>query len=218
METDVVVKKDVQLRRRKELILKYARGNCLDVGCGDGYFLMEVAKKYPDNTFIGVDEDPVAIQLAKKRETKNLKFIQGDIANAKIELKFDTIILSHVLEHLIDPANVLLRMKKLLKSDGQLLIMLPNSSGFLNEAEFAPGASNHIWIFDKKSISFLLKQIGFSFEFVPTSIRIPFPRRVYYKYKFLSNLFYKISMLFASTFKNTNYDFFIILRVKDEST
>lgn len=218
METDEVVKKDVHMRRRKELILKYAQGDCLDVGCGDGYFLMELAKRFPKNMFLGVDEDSFAIELANKRVIKNLKFLKSNIKTAKIKYKFDTIILSHVFEHLIDPANVLLTLKKLLKNDGQILLLLPNSSGFLNEARFAPGVSKHIWIFDKNSITFLLRQVGFSFKLVPTTIRLPFPRRIYYKYKFLSNLFYKLSVFLALILKNKNYDFFIILRVRDENT
>jgi len=218
METDEVVKKDVHMRRRKELILKYAQGDCLDVGCGDGYFLMEIAKRFPKNIFLGVDEDLFSINLAKQRETKNLKFIKSDIMSAKIKYKYDTIILSHVFEHLIDPANVLLKLKKLLKNDGKILLLLPNKSGFLNEARFAPGTLKHLWIFDKNSITFLLNQIGFSFELVPTTIRLPFPRRIYYKYNFLSNLFYKLSVFLAHLLKNKNYDFFIILRVRDENT
>jgi SAM-dependent methyltransferase len=51
----------------------------IDLGTGDGLFLEKVARKCPEKTFYGVDNQPVMIERANQRDTMNVKWIVGDI-------------------------------------------------------------------------------------------------------------------------------------------
>ena len=54
----------------------------LDIGCGPGIHLLELAKKYPDHNFYGIDHDFDMIQYAieqSKPEAHHLQYISGDV-------------------------------------------------------------------------------------------------------------------------------------------
>lgn len=85
----------------------------LDLGCKQGDIaagLAVSAKKV-----VGVDHDKVAIKEAhKKYQAANLEFIHEDAFNYldQTNLKFDVLILSHLLEHLDDRKSFLEKLKK----------------------------------------------------------------------------------------------------------
>lgn len=62
-------------KRRKELsFLSYmakefpeGKLRVLDVGCGDGFIIRVLRRRFPDWTFGGIDINPESIELAKKR-------------------------------------------------------------------------------------------------------------------------------------------------------
>ena len=57
---------------------------CLDLGCGKGPFLAEMAARHPDTLFIGMDNEPICIayaaQLICERGLKNAVLIPGTAA------------------------------------------------------------------------------------------------------------------------------------------
>ena len=68
----------------------------LDIGCGPGIQLLELAKNYPDYTFYGIDHDFDMIQYAikeSKPEAHHLHYISGDVLSDSflINNKFDFI-------------------------------------------------------------------------------------------------------------------------------
>ncbi len=80
----------------------------VDLGCNMGDISFELAKKAKQ--VIGIDHNESAINHAhKKYKLDNLKFICED-AHAYFEqnqIKFDVLILSHILEHLEEPDQFL---------------------------------------------------------------------------------------------------------------
>ena len=107
----------------KELI---NNSKILDFGCGKGGFIQltqEVSKRS-----VGVELNKV------NREYINDIGIQ--CVNHLSELnneKFDLITLNHVFEHLNDPVNILIELKKYLKSDGIIIIEVPHARDLLLE-------------------------------------------------------------------------------------
>lgn len=98
-------------------------GSMLDVGCASGAFLHE-AKRAGWKT-CGVELSGTAVERARSRY--GLEVIHGDIFTHDLDgLHFDIITMWHVLEHTIDPANVLRRAFDLLSEGGLLFIELPN--------------------------------------------------------------------------------------------
>lgn len=103
--------------------------NILDIGCGSGLFL----KSCKDAGFNceGVDVSRTAIEFAKTEYGLNVsnKSVDDLINENK---KYSLITLWHVLEHFINPAEELKKIKLLLKTDGILLVEVPN----LNSIKF----------------------------------------------------------------------------------
>lgn len=98
----------------------------LDVGCGVGY-LGEYYKNN-DNYVVGLDVSNVAIAEAKKR-LSDVYYVDLESNDWPVELlpkKFDLIILAELIEHLLMPEDLLVRIKKLLKPDGEIVITTPN--------------------------------------------------------------------------------------------
>lgn len=98
----------------------------LDIGCGEGTRLAGLIKNNKNKEGCGIDISKTAIQLAKTNYPY-LKFIKSDIE--KIPFKdnsFDLIYSAYVLEHLDNPEKLLIEAKRLLKSNGTLILIAPN--------------------------------------------------------------------------------------------
>ncbi len=93
----------------------------LDIGCGNGMVAYDISKKAKE--VIGIDFSSKSIEKAKRVYTRNnLKFITGDATIFKFQKKFDTIVLSNVLEHIESRVDFLKNIKGL--SD-TILIRVP---------------------------------------------------------------------------------------------
>jgi SAM-dependent methyltransferase len=71
----------------------------MDVGCGQGSFLIELMSKFPGIKINGVELSPKAIQIAKSRIPEG-RFIELDITKSHLSESFDLVICSEVLEHI----------------------------------------------------------------------------------------------------------------------
>ena len=109
-----------------KLIPKDAK-KVLDVGCGRG-LVGKRLKEAKNIEVVGIEVSPDAAQEAKK----NLDRVYCvDIEAEKSGLDkeyFDCIIFGDVLEHLINPWQVIKDMKAFLAPDGSMIISLPNIS------------------------------------------------------------------------------------------
>lgn len=131
----------------------------LEIGSATGYFSQELLKKGCQVT--AVENDKKAVQIARKN--KKVKTIYGDVnfinKYFSSSEKFDYIILADVLEHLIDPEQVLIKLKKYLKSNGKLLISLPNIANYAIRLKVLSGNFDYqeYGILDKTHLHFFTK-------------------------------------------------------------
>ncbi len=105
-----------------------AGSKVLEAGCGVGAQTIILAKNSPDAkiTSIDISEDSLnqAKDLIKKEGINNVKFQKEDIMNLPFEKEsFDHIFVCFVLEHLINPVEALLELKKYLKTRGTITII-----------------------------------------------------------------------------------------------
>jgi SAM-dependent methyltransferase len=81
----------------------------VEIGCGDGSLLLELAATWPDARLDGFEVSPPAIEIARGRgipRTGRLEVYDGDRVPAADDA-YDLAVLSHVLEHVPDPAPLL---------------------------------------------------------------------------------------------------------------
>lgn len=97
------------------------KGSLLDYGCGTGEFL-KIAKGKGWKV-VGIEPNP------KARKQANIKLqnkVKGSIEEIKKESTFDIITLYHVLEHIHDLRKTIKRILVHLKSEGYIIIAIPN--------------------------------------------------------------------------------------------
>lgn len=136
-------------------------GYLLDVGCGNGGFM--VLANQAGWQVKGVDFDSGAVAAARLR---GLDVQLGGIdALSEEDESFDVITLCHVIEHVYEPVDVLRRAFALLKPGGILWIDTPNI-GSLGAHRFranwhALDPPRHLMLFNRDSMEMALKAAGF---------------------------------------------------------
>ena len=140
----------------------------LEIGCGKGRFL-ETAKKHGFLVY-GIEPSPRSFAFASSRLGESVAHIgleEIDEAST-FPLKFDYIMLWHVLEHLTDPSKVLYKIKEKLEPDGRVMIAVPNFASFqarLGKANwYHLDPPRHVHHFTPQSLQLLAKATGFEVE------------------------------------------------------
>ena len=133
----------------------------IDIGCGRGDYLKRM--KDLGWNVLGVEPDPAAAALAKKR---GIPVINGTLAEARLpEGAADQITMQHVIEHLPDPAAVVHECFKLLRKGGRLVIYTPNNESLghrvFERSWFPLDSPRHLFVFSSRSMASLLKKSSF---------------------------------------------------------
>lgn len=103
-------------------------GQALDLGCGSGRLMENLARV--GWGVQGVEWDPEAARIA--RESTGITVHVGEVEHLSLEAgQFDLIVLTHVLEHLSNPARTLRALRRLLTSDGRIVVVYPNPRSLL---------------------------------------------------------------------------------------
>ncbi len=111
--------------RTLEPILKQGM-SVLDVGCGTGSISTDIAIIVGNSgKVIGIDNTEKFIESGKVtyKSIKNLELIHCDIFDFVPRQKFDLIVSARTLQWLSNPKDALLKMKSLLKPNGQISIL-----------------------------------------------------------------------------------------------
>lgn len=139
-------------------------GKALDIGCSTAVLL----SKFQANGWqvLGLDPSDKCIQISK--EKLNVKVIKGffSVELLKKEMPFDLIILSHVLEHVVNPDLVIRGIRELLAEDGLLYIEVPNLMKPDNTKCYF--GFEHVNFFTPVSLLNLLQVSGFSLDGIAT--------------------------------------------------
>jgi 2-polyprenyl-3-methyl-5-hydroxy-6-metoxy-1,4-benzoquinol methylase len=138
-------------------------GRTLDVGCGLGRNLAHLG-----NDSVGVDPDTQAVQISRERGFKT--FTPQDFAIEFAATKFDSLLCSHVLEHMNpeEGASLLKAYLPHLKKNGKIVLICPQSAGYKSD-------DDHKYFHTQESLHKILKSLNIKFE---KSYSFPFPNFV----------------------------------------
>ena len=111
----------------------------LDIGCGDGTTINFIAKNNFPLKIVGIDISKEAINTTKK---KGYEAFEMDVLSKDFELflnnnEFDCVIITEVLEHIIDPEKVLTILDKF--NYKAIYISIPNSGYYLHRIRLLLG-------------------------------------------------------------------------------
>lgn len=152
----------------------------LDFGCGGGYMLERLTckEKY------GVDINVIAQKEAKR---KNINVFRSIDAMPR-ELRFNTIISHHTLEHTGNPAEILKKLQKHLGKKGLLVCVVPIDDWRMQKKYSRNDINRHLYTWTPLLIGNLFAHCGYSIKNVDIITRAWLPlSRYYYAYfpKFL---------------------------------
>ena len=129
----------------------------LDVGCGDGTFLLAARRR--GWTVTGTEKYP---ELARSAGLE----VRERVEEAADRGPFGCVTLWHCLEHMTDPRATLERVRGMLSPDGALVIAVPDfgglQAGLFSRAWIHLDVPRHLFHFSARSLGELLRRCGFS--------------------------------------------------------
>lgn len=139
------------------------KGRLLDIGCNEGRGLI----RYQGSGYVveGLELNSKAADVARK---KGFAVYADPIERFEPTEKYDVVVLSNVLEHALNPAEMLKHTARVLKPGGQVWISCPNSQSWLRSA-FGRFWINwhvpfHISHFSSQTLSNVLQYSGFKIK------------------------------------------------------
>lgn len=138
----------------------YAR-SIIEIGCGYGNLLYGLKME-------GYEVKGYELSKETAEEAHKIFGLDVEIGSPleKKNVKYDVLIIRHVLEHLLEPFNELKGLRNVLKSDGLLILVVPNfnslSFKFLKKRHKWYDPPAHVYYFNKNSLKSLLTALGFT--------------------------------------------------------
>lgn len=152
--------RDIEFEKFEKALGKAVK-RILDIGCERGTFL-----KYMRSSgwhVYGVEIGETASKYAK--EVENLDVFHGELLNANYESNyFDVVNLSHVIEHVSNPLQILKECHRVLKRGGSIILTTDNFDSFARtifKNKWRGLVPIHIVFFSQRTLKKILKNIGF---------------------------------------------------------
>jgi 2-polyprenyl-3-methyl-5-hydroxy-6-metoxy-1,4-benzoquinol methylase len=150
----------------------------LDVGCGNGGFLM--LARAVAATVSGIEPDELS------REYIARDGIAVFAAMEELDGIYDVITLFHVLEHVREPREFLARLADRLAKNGQLVVEVPNADDSLlslyRNEQFSSFTywSCHLRLFSRTTLATLAKQSGLTVNYIKQVQRYPLSNHLHW--------------------------------------
>ncbi|MBI4509385.1 MAG: class I SAM-dependent methyltransferase [Deltaproteobacteria bacterium] len=132
-----------------------SKGTLLDVGCGDGTFLLQAQAK--GWHVVGTEMNPKVARAQGLDVGETL----DDVAALG---PFQAITLWHSLEHMRDPRGTLERVRHLLSPGGRIVVAVPNAQGWqarvFGAGWFHLDVPRHLYHFSERALDSLFGTVG----------------------------------------------------------
>lgn len=156
-------------REVRHLVRPERGGTVLDVGCGNGDFLVQAQRA--GWRALGVDPDPNAVASCRRA---GLSASLGTIETVDLPAgSLDAVTFAHVIEHLHHPRSALARAHELLRPGGVLWLATPNLSS-AGHARFGAewlglDPPRHLVVFTRAALEGAVVDAGFEIDARPTA-------------------------------------------------
>lgn len=154
----------------------------LDVGCGDGFATGIAAQRNPGHRFVGLDWSAVSLAAATQR---GIAVLRAGLDAPRLPIRpgtVDVVVMSEVIEHLVDTDSAIEAAHRALKPGGSLLLSTPNLAAWYNRGLLAAGiqpvfsevslrsvfgrpgsqVAGHLHMFTRRALVEFLTAYGFS--------------------------------------------------------
>lgn len=166
----------------RNLIKKNNFETCADVGCGSGYKLANIISP-ACNHATGIDQPFIIDRCKEVYSNKNIEWVSDDFENPHntFDRKFDAIICSDVIEHLIDPDVLLNYIKSIAHKDSLIIISTPERDMLSGEDNNEAVNGEHIREWNQSELVKYLEHSGFCVDEVKLlkPVKFHFSRRFF---------------------------------------
>lgn len=126
----------------KSFIPFFKEGNLLELGSFKGDFTKRILPYFKDITCVEASDE--AIEIAKLELGGAVKYVNGLFETVTLPVKYNNIILTHVLEHLDDPIGVMKRINdEWLSDQGRFFLVCPNANAPSRQIAVKMGLISH---------------------------------------------------------------------------
>jgi SAM-dependent methyltransferase len=129
-------------RRQAAMLAEVLAGSTgariVDIGCGDGFALAMAAQRNPGHQFAGLDWSAGSLAQAAERGLAVLRAAIDTTLPVRSG-SVDVVIMSEVIEHLVDTDLAVEEVHRILKPGGSLLLSTPNLAAWFNRGLLAVG-------------------------------------------------------------------------------
>ncbi len=138
-------------------------GFTLDIGCGLGRNLIHL-----DGNGVGIDHNPHSVEVARSRGLQVFTPDEFQRSAFNVPASFDSILLSHVVEHMAkgEAVELLASYLYLLKAEGQVVIIAPQERGYRSD-------ETHVQFMDFQTLKEIARSAGLD---TVKQYSFPFPR------------------------------------------
>ena len=131
-------------RRQARMLAEVLRSSAgpaviVDVGCGDGSALAVAARHNPGHRFAGIDWSGDALRRAHALDLTVLRAAVTAPGLPVADGAADVVIMSELIEHLVDPDGAIAEVRRVLRPGGSLLLSTPNLAAWYNRGLLAAG-------------------------------------------------------------------------------
>lgn len=134
----------------------------LDFGCADAAKLVRWYQR--GWRVAGIDVNPGAIEVARLRFPDG-KFYCDDVTKLNVPQRYDVVRADNVLEHVMEPKEILLALSKMLVRGGRIYIYVPYADSLsvvlFRRFSISCWVPMHLTLFTRKGLRYLLEGIGF---------------------------------------------------------
>ena len=171
-----------QARMLAGVLAGLGQGVIVDVGCGDGTATAEAVRVNPGHRVLALDWSPQSLARASRH---GLTLARATVESPGLPIRSaaaDVVIMSELIEHLVDTDTALDEAWRVLKPGGTLLLSTPNLAAWYNRGLLAVGiqpvfsevslrgvygrpgnqVAGHLRIFTRRALAGLLAARGFA--------------------------------------------------------
>jgi 2-polyprenyl-3-methyl-5-hydroxy-6-metoxy-1,4-benzoquinol methylase len=146
-------------------------GRVLDIGCGNGKFLLKLQRL--GWVCQGVEFNQKAVAVCRAAQ---LDVFQGELTEADLESEsFDLITAHHFIEHVANPNQIMAEIVRLLKPGGKVILRTPNSRAlgraWFGRYWFPNEVPRHLILFSIKNLNRLALQHSLKCLFVKQVVK-----------------------------------------------
>jgi SAM-dependent methyltransferase len=143
----------------------------LEIGCGTGYVLNAISKRYPDSTIHGTDYYEEGLSFAKHR-LPTASISQQDARLINIIKIYDVIGAFDVIEHIKEDELVLSNLFRALKKEGRIVLTVPQHKWLWSKVD---DNACHVRRYSRSELVTKLNNNNFIVEYVSSFVFILLP-------------------------------------------